>query len=191
MTRPIILIIALSLAGCAKPMDIASVTQIKPNTGSTSIDVYEPHRRRGQKGIPDYAGDQFVEVRTYTYKQDEGRVEIGNAQCEVSTAHYSAKVTTPARVRVPLYRGSSSILGVVCEKEGYRKKHASVAPIDIVRRQRFASSTQGGLIGVAVVAVIDAASDNSKNEWRYPTARIILEPVTKKTGKPLRTSSTN
>ncbi|MEM7749225.1 MAG: hypothetical protein AAF346_13325 [Pseudomonadota bacterium] len=180
MARAITIFLLLSLAGCAKPMDIASVTQIKPNTGSSSIDVYEPHRRRGQKGIPDYAGDQFLEVRTYTYKQDEGRVEIGNASCEISTAHYSAKMTTPARVRVPLYRGSSSILGVVCEKEGYRKKHASVAPIDIVRRQRFAHSTQGGLIGVAVVAVIDAASDNTKNEWRYPVARITLAPVSKK-----------
>lgn len=183
MRRAIILLLPALLIGCAKPMDIATVTQIKSHTGSSSIDVYEPHRRRGQTGVPEYAGDQFVEVRTYTYTDDEGQVEIGGAHCELSTANFSAKMSTPARVRVPLYRGSSSVLGIHCQKEGYRKKHTTLAPIDIVRRQRFANSGQGGLIGVAVVAAIDAVADNTRNEWRYPLARVILDPIKTKPGK--------
>ena len=44
------------------------------------------------------------------------------------------------------------------------------------RQQCMASGSGGGLLGVAVVAALDAAADNTKNEWRYPPAQIQLEP---------------
>ena len=43
------------------------------------------------------------------------------------------------------------------------------------RAYRYQSASQGGLVGVAVVAVMDAASDNTRNDWRYPIARVVLE----------------
>ena len=39
----------------------------------------------------------------------------------------------------------------------------------------------GGLIGLVAVSAIDAVSDNSKNEWRYPLARVVLEPIPQRT----------
>lgn len=180
MWRVILPTLSVVLIGCAKPLDIATVTQIKSHTGSQSIDVFEPQRRRGTVGIPDYAGDQFVEVRTYTINTKQGFVELGGAKCDLSAARYSATMTTPARVRVPLYRGSSSVLGIACEKPGYRNRHITLAPVDIDRQERHANTKRDTESGAAIAALIDATADNSMNEWRYPQARIILYPVAKK-----------
>jgi hypothetical protein len=51
----------------------------------------------------------------------------------------------------------------------------TVAPFDATRATRLASGSGGGLIGAVVVAAVDAAADNSKNDWRYPVARVVME----------------
>lgn len=168
--------VVLGLAGCAKPLEVGSITEIKSSTGSRSIDVHEPKRLAGQAAVPEFAGDQLLEVRTYTNKSD-GQVEIPGAACTLSAADYSATMQTPARVRVPLYRGQSSTLAVACELAGYQKRMITVAPIDLTRSQRLSTGVNGGLIGVVAVSAIDALSDNSKNEWRYPLASVVLEPL--------------
>jgi hypothetical protein len=170
------LLVLVVLGGCAAPgLEVASVTQIRSSTGSSGIDVYEPKRRPGSS-VPEFAGDQLVEVRTYK-NTDEGEVEIAGAMCSLAATGFSASMQTPAKVRVPLYREQSSTLAVTCEMPGYQKRMVTVAPYDATRASRMASSGSGGLIGVAVVAAIDAAADNSKNDWRYPIARVPLEPT--------------
>ncbi len=176
MIRPVIAIAAvLALTACAKPLEVASVTNIKSHTGSPSLDVHEPRRQKGQTGVPDFAGDQLVEVRSYVYQEGEGEKEIAGATCTLSAAEFSATMTTPAQVRVPLYRGQSSVLSVTCEKPSMKSRTISVEPFDAVRQQRYANSS-GGLIGVVATVAIDAMADNTKNDWRYPLARVVLEP---------------
>jgi hypothetical protein len=85
---------------------------------------------------------------------------------------------SPGKVRVPLYRAQSSPLAVTCEMPGHKKKMVTVSAFDITRQGRLASGANGGLIGVVAVAAIDAMADNSKNDWRYPVARVELEPET-------------
>jgi hypothetical protein len=51
----------------------------------------------------------------------------------------------------------------------------TVAPFDATRQTRLASGSGGGLIGAVVVSAIDAAADNSKNDWRYPVAKVLME----------------
>ena len=175
MCRQCLLLVLVVLGGCAAPgLEVASVTQIRSSTGSGGIDVYEPKRRAGSS-VPEFAGDQLVEVRTYK-NADEGEVEIAGATCSLSATGFSASMRTPAKVRVPLYREQSSTLAVTCEMPGYQKRMVTVSPYDATRASRLASSGSGGLIGVAVVAAIDAAADNSKNDWRYPIARVLLVP---------------
>ena len=101
---PLLIGLAMLAAGCAKPLEVSNITEIKPHTGSKGLDVYEPKRQAGQSAVPEFAGDQLVEVRTYTYKEDSGEVEIAGATCSLSAADYSATMQTPAKVRVPLYR---------------------------------------------------------------------------------------
>lgn len=176
MHRLSLLVIGLAcLGGCAQPLAVANVTDIKSHTGNRGIDVYEQQRRAGAS-VPEFAGDQLVEVRTYKRTEESGEVEMAGASCSLSAAGFSATMQSPAKVRVPLYRGQSSTLAVTCEMPGYQKQLVTVDPFDATRSQRYASSSGGGLIGVVVVAAVDAMADNSKNEWRYPVARVVLEP---------------
>jgi len=172
--RIVFLIITLVAAGCAKPLEVGSITPIKSNTGSQGLDVYEPKRQSGQSA-PEFAGDQLIEIRSFHYLKEKGEVEIPGATCDLSAAMYSATMVTPAKVRVPLYRGQSSALSVSCKKQGYKDKMITVNAFDATRANRYASASGGGLAGVAVVAVFDALSDNTKNDWRYPIAKVVLE----------------
>jgi hypothetical protein len=175
MRRLCLLSVVVVLAGCAAPgLEVASVTQIRSTTGSSGIDVYEPKRRVGST-VPEFAGDQLVEVRTYK-STEEGEIEVAGATCSLTATGFSASMRSPAKVRVPLYREKSSTLAVTCEMPGYQERMVTVAPYDATRASRLASSGSGGLIGVLVVAAVDAMADNSKNDWRYPLARVLLEP---------------
>ena len=180
MTSRLILLLAVCLAGCAKPLEVGSITEIQNSTGSKSIDVLEPKRIAGQVDVPEFSGDQLMEVRTYADSENSGRVEVAGAICDLSAADFKASMETPAKVRVPLYRNQSSTLAVSCHKPDYRKTLITVTAVDVTRQQRLASGSGGGLIGVAVVAAFDAAADNTKNEWRYPLVAIFLERETSK-----------
>jgi hypothetical protein len=173
---------AILLGACAKPLEVVDITDVRSTTGSKGIDVHEPRRMSGAQGVPDFAGDQLLEVRTYVQTDNEGHKEIPGASCTVSAADFSATATTPAKVRVPLYRAQSSQLAVACDMPGYKKRMVTVAAIDVTRSQRLNSGTSGGLIGVLAVTAVDAMADNTKNEWKYPTAQVTLEPE----GKPVR-----
>ena len=176
MLRRLSLLVGLALlAGCAKPLEVASVTEIRSHTGSKGLDVYEPKRQAGQSAVPEFAGDQLVEVRTYTYKDDSGEAEIAGASCSLSAADFSATMQTPAKVRVPLYRGQSSTLAIACEMPGYKKRMVTISPFDATRNARYSAGAGSGLIGFVAVTAIDALADNTKNEWRYPLARVVLE----------------
>ncbi|SRR5258706_731233 len=186
MLRRLLLLAGLTvLGGCATPLEVSNVTEIRSNTGSKEIDVYAPKRKSDQTAVPEFAGDQLVEVRTYATKDDGAEIEIAGASCSLSAADFSATMQSPAKVRVPLYRGQSSALAVSCEMPGYKKKLITVAPIDVTRQSRYSGAGSGGLIGVVAVAAIDSMADNSKNDWRYPIARVVLErddPAKARTG---------
>jgi hypothetical protein len=171
--------LGLLLAGCAKPLEVSAITEIKSKTGSRGIDVHEPKRVAGQQSVPEFAGDQLLEVRSYSDVQGEGQKEFPGATCTVTAADFAATATTPAKVRIPLYRGQSSQLAVACDMPGYKKRMVTVEAIDVTRNQRLASGANGGLIGLVAVAAIDSMSDNTKNEWKYPEARVVMERETK------------
>jgi hypothetical protein len=165
----------LMAAGCTKPLEVGSITEITSTTGSKGIDVHELKRAKGQPGVPEFAGDQLFEVRTFANEDGQGEKEIDGAACTVSAADFSAKLTTPAKVRVPLYRAQSSTLAVACEKAGYKKRSITVTAIDITRHGRYASGSSGGVIGLVAAVAVDGLSDNTKNDWKYPYARVVLE----------------
>ncbi len=166
------------LVGCAAPMEVSSITEIRPSEPGTGLDVYAARRTRGEQ-VPAFAGDQILEVRSYEEKPDQARAEMAGANCVVKASNFTANVTTPTKVRVPLYHGQSSTLSVSCEKQGYKSRMVEAVPFDATRSARYAGAAGGGLIGVAVVAAFDAASDNTKNDWRYQPVQVVLESETK------------
>ncbi len=184
MKRALLICLAtLALAGCAaKPLTVGSITSIKPTNGATGTDVYA-HQRAAGIQVPEYSGDQLLEIRTYEHKEGEGRVEMADASCTVSAGTFKATMTTPAKVRVPLYKDKSEGLAVQCTKPGFKPNLVSLAAFDKTRADRYNNLTQAGasagLVGLvasaAVAGVIDASSDNTHNIWYYPAAKINLE----------------
>ena len=167
------------LAGCAKPLEVASISEIKPPPGSQGLDVYASRRQAGEK-VPEFAGDQIVEIRSYSANEGGGQgVEISGAKCKVSAGDFSADVVTPAKLRVPNYRYQTSPLAVSCEREGYKAHMAEVAVVDATANQRLASGANAGLVGLVFMAAVNAASDETTHEFRYPQASIIMEPTSK------------
>ena len=176
MLRHIPLFIAFAvLGGCAKPLEVASITEIRSSTGSKGIDVHEAKRQAGQSGVPEFAGDQLLEVRTYIQEDGNGEVEIAGASCQLSAADFAATMQSPAKIRVPLYRGQSSTLAVSCELPGHKKKMTTVSPVDVTRQARYSTGAGSGLLGLVAITAVDALSDNTKNEWRYQQVRVVLE----------------
>ncbi|MEQ8825430.1 MAG: hypothetical protein RIC14_13755 [Filomicrobium sp.] len=181
-------VIAISLvagivAGCAaKPLEVGSITPIKPLNGASGTDVYAQQRAAGS-AVPDFGGAQLLEVRTYERLEDKGRVEMAGANCTLSAGTFEATMSTPAKVRVPLYRSQSESLAVQCAKAGYKTRLVTLKPFDHTRAQRYsnmnAAAAGGGVIGLvttaAVAGIIDATADNTKNVWNYPAAQIELE----------------
>jgi hypothetical protein len=174
--RMLLVIALVAVGGCAKPLEVGSITEIKTTNGSKGIDVHEHKRVAGQPGVPEFAGDQLVEVRTFVSKDGSGDVEVPGGTCTVSAADFAATTQSPAKVRVPLYRGQSSTLAVACQLPGYKKQMITVSPIDVTRQARYSSGASSGVLGLVAVSAVDAFSDNTKNEWRYPVARLVLEP---------------
>ncbi len=193
MRVAVLVVVVFAMGGCAaQPLEVSSVTSIQPLNGATGTDVYAQQRAAGAP-VPAFGGDQLLEVRTYEEKEGEGRVEMAGAHCTLSAGSFTADMTTPAKVRVPLYRNQSESLSVQCEKAGYKNRMITLKAFDKTRADRFRNMTSagagGGLIGAvttaAIAGVVDATSDNSENVWHYPPAKVDLEPVEK--GKPSTT----
>lgn len=164
----------LLIAGCAKPLEVSSITEVKPVDPRAGVDVYAARRVAGHS-VPEFAGEQLLPVRTYISKEGQGLTEVAGAQCSLKGPEFSAEAVTPAIVRVPLYREQSSALSITCSKEGYAPKTAMRQVFDVTRTQRLASGSGGGLLGFAVVAAWDAMADNSKNDWRYGEVAITFD----------------
>ena len=176
MRKSMTLLCLLLLAGCATPLEVGSITEIKPAGGVQGLDVYAARRTAGEP-VPEFAGDQVLDVRTYAYLENSGEVEIAGATCEVTARDFTATVQTPAKVRVPLYREKTSALSVSCAKVGFQKRLVVAEVFDVTRAQRMGAGGSGGLIGVTAALIVDGMSDNSKNDWRYRPARVVLLPA--------------
>lgn len=164
----------LLVAGCAKPMEVGSITEIKPPPGAQGVDVFAAQRASGAV-VPELAGDQIVDIRTYNEAEAaKPEEEFAGANCKLSAQDYSADLTTPAKVRVPLYRGQSSTLAVTCEKPGYVTKLQQAAVYNETAQQRIAMGSSRGLIGVALALAVNGVSDTAKDDYKYPIVRIVM-----------------
>ena len=180
--RKVLAISALALlaCSCAPPLlEVSSISEIRPNSGGPGLDVYAARRRAGEK-VPELAGDQLLDVRSFvTAEGPFGEIageEFAGAKCLVKARDYSAQVTTPARLRVPIYRLESSALSVACEREGYEPRSVVLEVYNKTKADRYAATSGNGLAGLLVVAAINELSDETKHEFAYPTARVIMTP---------------
>ena len=174
---------AALLAGCAKPLEVSSITQIRPTNGAQGIDVYSERRNRGEK-VPEYAGDQLLQVRTYRGNDDGVRgKEFAGATCDVQASNFKASVTTPAKVRVPIYRAKSSTLSIRCEHPGYKPKLIEASVYNKTQSDRLSAGANGGLAGVLVMAAVNGMSDSTLDNYYYAPAQVIMTPLPRRVAR--------
>ncbi len=177
------------LAGCASQLPINGVTPVASKLpGAVGSDVYAGRRAAGEE-VPTFAGEQMVVVRTYAGQvTSSGGVTKGNemsgAACRLEASGFEADVTTPAKVRVPLYREASSPLSVSCAHEGFQQQHQTYAVFNKSRSERASMVSSGagaGLIGVAVGAlaygIAEAASDPKQDVYHYGNIAMVMAPT--------------
>jgi len=183
MLRTLLAVLMIGLlAGCATPgLEVARVTEVRPTNRATGLDVYAERRRAGDK-VPDFSGDQIVDVRTYKAQEDSDFAgeEFAGARCSVKARDYATEVITPARIRVPIYRQQSSALSVSCEHAGYQPRSAVLEVYNKTKQQNYASASGSGLVGLLVVAALTELSDENTHTFAYPPARVVMRPLAKR-----------
>jgi len=174
-------LIAVFACSCGpKLMEVGSISEIRPNSGGPGVDVYATRRRAGEK-VPELAGDQILDVRTFVsaegpFGNEIAGEEFAGARCTVKARDYSAQVTTPARLRVPIYRLESSALSVACERDAFEPRSLVLEVYNKTKADRYAAASGNGVAGLVVMAAINEMSDETKHEFAYPSARVIMTP---------------
>ena len=181
LRKAILLLSIVFLVGCqAKKLPLSSTSVVTPTlAGASGVDVYAAKRQNGE-AVPTYRGDQFVEVRSYAKQSVKNssrkkNVEFGGARCALSGSGFEGNITTPAKIRVPIYGHESSELAVRCAADGYRPTVRTVRAFNKTKSDRLKGSGSGGVLGVVLVAAINAASDEKKHVFLYPEVAVLLE----------------
>ena len=176
----VLFMFVLPLAGCAaKALPVTSISEIKPATGARGVDVYAPQRARGEK-VPEFAGEQLLEIRTYRADDNKfsGRgKEIAGADCKIKTGTFSARVKTPAKLRVPVYRAQSAPISATCSLAGYKPNTAVASVYNKTKSDRMSSAGSAGALGILTIALVNAASNEATHDFRYYPLAVVLQPI--------------
>lgn len=166
------------LAGCqTSQLPITNVTTATSSmAGSNGLDVYAGRRKAGE-AVPDFRGDQLVEIRSFAYEKSKDssrkkRVEFAGANCSLKGTGFQGSAITPAKVRVPIYGYASSELVIRCVADGYGPVVHTARAINKTKSDRMQSASGGGLLGVVFVAAVNAASDETKHVFLYPPVNV-------------------
>lgn len=141
------LALALCVMGCETGMPVNSAP-VNP--------VYKPAARNMAANSIESAY-----VRTFT-RSNKGRTEIAGISCQLETPYYSAKVVTPALVRLPSYANRTPEVKTTCVRDG-----KAVAVKDKPYNKTVANRTNslgGGLLGLAIAS---ASTNNANAVYAY------------------------
>lgn len=169
----------LLLAACQTAKPITSVVDAQPTVKNVKHgDVLASQRAAGQD-IPELRGHSYVTVRTsaVTIDKQSGRQkneEIEGVACTISSEGYRASVKSAAQVKVPNYGYASRPIKAECKAPGYKDGIQVVAPYDETSQKRMSRAGSGGLLGVLVVGIIDAATSNKNHIFSYPSINVLM-----------------
>ncbi len=169
-------------------MPLTSIADVQHDEGLTA------------SGFLPHHGSQIVEVRTFMKKdksdddvvevaastgegeasgsgQTTNQVEVSGAECVLRGDRFAAEVVTPAGVRVPLFGYQTGELTLECSKDGFESGIAVVKIYNKTFAERNANAASGGLIGVLVIGLFNAVSDQSNDEFEYLDTPVVLEKI--------------
>ena len=104
-------------------------------------------------------------VRARTVQEGKSGTEMRNIPCELKSAGYFAKFTTPSIVNLPSYGEASPSIFVSCEYNGkVATRTAKVHNFSQQQRTNKAESAAAGagLFGILLVSAIDAATNKAR-----------------------------
>lgn len=174
--------VMFGLAGCQTGKPIAMTVTATPTvSGIQGSDVLAPQRAAGQD-VPPLRGQEIVTVRTFEHVRKKGSelssyTEIEDVACTLESEGYRAAIKTPAEVRVPDYGYASRPISVRCSAPGYKTAFGSASAYNKTADDRLSSAGSGGLAGVLVVALINAASDEKKHDFTYRPIRMTMNRI--------------
>lgn len=118
----------------------------------------------------------YAEMKLRTIDKAQKSAEILNADCTLDSAEVSARVTTPARIRLPDFKGKPTPLDIVCTA-GARQGRLVVEPY-LVGGGAVGDGSAVGMIGAAIAQGIAQGRD----KWTYSSgvlsALVPMNPTT-------------
>lgn len=195
MNRLRALVLGVSLvaavSGCTQPgMPLSDVVVLRASADpNSSTDIYAERRAAGEQ-VPAQRGTQIMEVRTYSprindFGNEVAGEELAGAVCDVALEEFGATVRTPGAVHVPLYGYRTAPMTLTCRLAGCEDCTVIAEPYNktIADRRESASTAAaagglvGALVGVMIVEAINAASDETNDEFLYEVPPIIMRPA--------------
>ena len=169
---------ALAISACTTSQPIAMTAVAVPTDPTvTNGDVLAARRAEGAD-IPALRGSEFVTVRTYQYVPGTNgrakREELTGVPCILLGEGYSAQIVTPGQARVPDYGYASPSISVQCQQAGYRDGIGNVTAFNATESGRMNAAAGGGLIGVVGMGIINAASSDRNDDFKYPEVAIVM-----------------
>ncbi|MGV6840670.1 MAG: hypothetical protein ACWA40_10805 [Planktomarina sp.] len=146
----------VALVGCgAPPVTTPPVAvQFSPPQNAAKVDSYD-----------------MITVRTVT-GQFTKRQTVEGAACDIYGPDYTARFTSPAIVQLPLYRGDTSDVRVVCKANvnGVQKSDAATIPATNLSAPDDEGITlRTGTSGTSIEAVF-SIRDKSRDRFDYPSS---------------------
>ena len=174
--RMIIAAAALSLAACAAPAIQTPPIPVTPTSQANAIglDVYGRDRQRGG-AVPRFRGQSTVEVRAFGQLEGKRYGELPGSACDLDSGVYKATFNAPANIVVPNYGPNSPAIFVKCSA-GDLSGSTTARVINMTSNERMNNAGAGGLLGVVIVAAIDAAArDDETDTFGYNNIRVEME----------------
>ena len=182
LKRALIVLAVGLVSACAgtPPMPLTDVQYMKAKDPQYGRDIYGARRAAGES-VPTVAGNQIVQIRTYSPITDsEGstkNVEFGDAQCVVDGDGTQVSVRSPGAVHVALYGFQTPQMTVKCEKEGFDNGIAIIPTFNMTQQENLQiGASAGGLIGLAIMAGVNAASDETNDKYMYGLSPVVMKP---------------
>lgn len=166
------------LAGCAaKPLAVDSISGVSAKTNGSGANLYS-RLKNDKAAVSEYSGEQIVDIRTFKeLKKGRFGPEFAGAKCHLDAPGFEATVTSPAKVRVPIFRSASSDLAVRCTHPDYSSKLVTRSIVNKTKNDRLSAGSAGGLAGIALMAVVNGVSDDSNDTYMYAPIQVPMLPL--------------
>lgn len=105
-------------------------------------------------------------VRSYNEREGQSKTETTGVACDFQGSGFNGAVQTPGIVNLPSFGAGSRPVTFTCTN-GEETVVKQALAYNVTSEERIAAGASGGLLGVIVMAGVDAARDKSADTWGY------------------------